>query len=146
MVAYSVAMLATPPRTRWHDAACSRAEPSPGFLATTQLPYIVSLSSTMPTSFNTSSGSEPLSRLTFSSAITASALPTYAGSLRERANFARRMGLERYEEVSPEGMSSSVVVTGSVSTETAFMRTLFARGICSGQSAMLLPYTSSVSG
>ena len=37
-----------------------------------------------------------------------------AGSLRERVNSARRSGLERKEDVSPDGISSSVVVTGSV--------------------------------
>ena len=40
--------------------------------------------------------------------------PTYWGSRRLSANSDRRSGLERKEEVSPEGISSSVVVTGSV--------------------------------
>ena len=36
-------MLAPPPNTRWQDAACSRAEPSPGRLAYTMLDTAVDL-------------------------------------------------------------------------------------------------------
>ena len=38
---------------------------------------------------------------------------TYSGSLRDRANVASFRGFERYDDVSPEGISSSVVVTGA---------------------------------
>ena len=49
----------------------------------------------------------------FSSAATALESPTYSGTRRERVNSASLRGLERRELVSPEGMSSSVVVTWS---------------------------------
>ena len=43
---------------------------------------------------------------------------TYSGSLRDRANVASFRGFERYDDVSPEGISSSVVVTGIAQRRT----------------------------
>ena len=111
-VAYSFAIFAQPPSTFWQLAACSLAEPSPGLTAKIVLPkpifsWLASgnfffttpmISATSGTAFPAHS---PLS-IAFWAFWISFALPTYSGSF-----------LERYEDVSPEGMSSSVVVTGS---------------------------------
>ena len=60
-------------------------------------------------------------------------------------NSASRRGLDR-EEVSPEGISSSVVVTGSWSTAASSTSRFSARGCIFGQSVMLGPITSSTLG
>ena len=63
--------------------------------------------------------------------------------MRDRVNSESLSGLERRDEVSPEGMSSSVVVTGSVMTEASGSTRFSGRGLMDGQSAMLGPRLSS---
>ena len=58
-------------------------------------------------------------------------------------NSARPSGLERYELVSPEGISSSVVVTSSMILEATRSKIFSASGSMSGQSLILGPYTRS---
>ena len=122
-VAYSLAMLAHPPRTFWHDAACSLAEPSPGLTAKIVEPkpvfvwfasanFVFTTVITGFTSSLTSQGCPPSIRI-FSHFAISLATPTYAGSFLESVNSASPNGLDLNDEVSPDGISSSVVVTGS---------------------------------
>ena len=76
----------------------------------------------------------PPAHLSFSAFCTAFARPTYCGSLRERVYSASPSGFERKEEVSPDGINSSVVVTGSLITVTTFNKRSFVSAPISGQS------------
>ena len=98
LVAYSLAILAHPPSTFWHDAACSLAEPSPGLTANIVLPtptfvfaYIISFFNLMHNISSTLEVLLPYTRpasLAFSAFCTSLARPTYAGSFLESANSA----------------------------------------------------------
>ncbi len=87
----------------------------------------------------------PASR-TFSTAWIAFALPTYSGSFLDRVNSASPRGFDLYDEVSPDGISSSVVVTGSCITDATLRRRLSVRGTISGQSLMFGPNLISTEG
>ena len=151
MVAYSFVMFARPPMTLWQDAACSRAEPSPGLTAYTiepisvagmsmfSWPGMVLMVSKMPISSGSFARTSSPATRAFSRTSTALERPTYSGSRRESVNSARPSGFERKDEVSPDGMSSSVVVTGSMIFEQTFRRMLSASGDISGQSLMFGP-------
>jgi aconitate hydratase len=60
--------------------------------------------------------------LTAATEIEYKAPPEYSGSRRERVKPASFSGFERYDEASPDGISSSVVVTGSCITQASSMR------------------------
>ena len=139
-------MLHEPPSTLWQLAACSRALPSPGLIANIPLLTLtLPLTASSPAIRHASAYSplRPLSHCLASAAI-ALALPTYSGTLRDKANSARPKGLERYEDVSPEGMSSSVVVTGSYIAAASLITALSAKAGMSGQSLILGPYSRGV--
>src|SRR5512140_2183965 len=111
LVAYSRAMFACPPRTFWQDAACSRAEPSPGLTANIALPRPVSLMNRrnssgvgLPSVQNEERASErsaaapPPARSSSrwdSRFWTALARATYPGSFLDNVNSASFNGLER---------------------------------------------------
>jgi hypothetical protein len=84
--------------------------------------------------------------LAFSAFCTSLARPTYAGSFLESANSARPRGLDLYDEVSPDGISSSVVVTGSCISDTTLMIRFSGSATISGQSLILGPNWISCSG
>ena len=77
--------------------------------------------------------------LAFSAFATAFARPTYSGSLRESVNSASPKGFERNDEVSPDGISSSVVVTGSCISETTLITISSVSADIAGQSLMFGP-------
>ena len=74
------------------------------------------------------------------------ALPTYSGSFLESANSASPRGFERYDDVSPEGISSSVVVTGSWISETTLRSIFSGSALIAGQSLMFGPSWISTEG
>ena len=149
LVAYSFAMFAHPPSTFWQLAACSLADPSPGFTANIVDPIPVFLLSASGNCFVTASitgmisdSTDPASSpftLHSSAALTSFARPTYIGSLRDSANSASPRGFDLYDEVSPEGISSSVVVTGSWISDTTFRSRLSVSASIAGQSLMFGP-------
>ena len=69
-----------------------------------------------------------------------------AGSFLDRVNSASPSGLERKDEVSPDGISSSVVVTGSWISETTFRIRFSASCGIAGQSLMFGPNWISTDG
>ena len=109
LVAYSLQIFASPPMTLWQLAACSLAEPSPGFTAYTILPTSVSFTETFSfpeivlmaantfarSGSNASSFSSPSATLAFSNLSTSLVRPTYSGSLLDKVNSASPSGLER---------------------------------------------------
>ena len=74
------------------------------------------------------------------------ARPTYCGSFLESANSASPSGLERKEDVSPDGISSSVVVTGSWISDTTFNTIFSGNALIAGQSLMFGPNWISTEG
>ena len=148
-VAYSFAMFAHPPSTFWHDAACSLAEPSPGFTAKivdpnptlsllTPLNFLPITSITPLSSPQAAMGSFPSTRASCAARISL-ASPTYAGSFLDKVNSASPRGFDLYDEVSPEGISSSVVVTGSCISDTTLSTIFSVSASIFGQSLMLGP-------
>ena len=155
LVAYSLAMLAHPPSTFWHDAACSLAEPSPGLTANIVLPtptldlctsYVSLILCIMSLSSGKASPMHCPASLAFSAFCTSLARPTYAGSFLESANSARPRGLDLNDDVSPDGISSSVVVTGSCISDTTLIIRFSGSATISGQSLILGPNWISCSG
>ena len=149
-------MFAQPPSTFWHEAACSLAEPSPGFTAKIVLPTPI-LPLLMPPNFSaaalytaSNSGSaatgSAFSSIAFCAFCTSLARPTYAGSFLDSVNSASPSGLDLYDDVSPEGISSSVVVTGSWISDTTLRKRFSGRGLIFGQSLILGPNLISTSG
>ena len=113
--------------------------------ASASTPAPLSAANTTASSGSASTRLSPATRR-FSTASTRLERPTYSGSRRESVNSAKPSGLERYELVSPEGMSSSVVVTGSMILEHTFKRIFSPSGSIAGHGLMLGPSTSSLSG
>ncbi len=66
--------------------------------------------------------------------------------MRESVNSASPSGLERNDDVSPEGISSSVVVTGSCISDTTLSTILSVSADITGQSLILGPSLISTSG
>ena len=149
-VAYSYAILANPPRTFCFYVACSLADPSPGWFAKITDPMAVFRLFAPFGWFNLSKISSNFGnfdpfRLSDSRSRIFLARFTYSGTRRESVKSAQFTGFDRFDEVSLEGINSSVVVTGSLITAANTSSRFSANGYISGQGVIFGLYLNSTS-
>ena len=144
-----MAMFAQPPSTFWQDAACSRADPSPGFTAKIVLPTPIfplpapdmsSGSSPLPASVLPVHREDmcPLRSLSVLSVLL-SRVPHMPDLFLRVQTLQAPAGWNGRKKSRPDGMSSSVVVTGSWISDTTFTIRFSGSADISGQSLMFGP-------